>query len=72
MLLAHLFIDSLTNWQIHVVNEKRFYSSSSDLKKEKNQGLDYGIIKAKKALNELHFELGSAGYSQVIITIENK
>lgn len=29
--------------------------------------LDYGIIKAKRAFNELHFELASSGYSQVFV-----
>lgn len=47
-----------------MVKETRFYSSISDLIGISDE-LDYGIIKAKKALNDLHHELGAAGYSQV-------
>jgi hypothetical protein len=32
-------------------------------------GLDSGILKAKRALNELHFELASAGFTQVGLKI---
>ena len=38
----------------------------SDLGIDENN-LDYGIIKAKKAFNELHLELVSTGYSQVYV-----
>lgn len=49
-----------------MVKEKRFYASSSELPGASST-LDYGIIKAKRALNDLHHELGAAGYSQVYV-----
>ena len=52
--------------KIHVVKENRFYASTSELPGA-SSSLDYGIIKAKRALNDLHYELGASGYSQVYV-----
>ena len=49
-----------------MVKENRFYATSSELPGP-SSSLDYGIIKAKRALNDMHLELGTAGYSQVYV-----
>lgn len=49
-----------------MVKEKRFYASSSELPGP-SSSLDYGIIKAKRALNDMHLKLGTSGYSQVYV-----
>jgi glycogen debranching enzyme len=49
-----------------VVKESRLYATSSELPGP-SSSLDFGIIKAKRALNDMHLELGTAGYSQVYV-----
>ena len=49
-----------------MVKENRFYATMSELGICENS-LDYGIIKAKRAFNDLHLELASTGYSQVYV-----
>ena len=67
----HNFISVLTNkFQIHVVDEKRQYAEwTNDISETENNSRyvcpQTGIIAAKKALNDLHFQLGMKGYSQV-------
>lgn len=53
--------------QIHVVDEKRQYTSwIDDLADDvKFVNLKTGIIAAKKALNDLHYMLGQQEFSQV-------
>lgn len=51
--------------QINVVNENRFYASWADLLACGESGFDYGIIQAKRALNQLHFDMGIDGFTQV-------
>ena len=46
--------------QIHVVSEKRLYSSWGEQVSEGK-----GIIHARRVLNELHARLAKEGYSQV-------
>ena len=49
-----------------MVKENRFYASSTELPGASST-LDYGIIKAKRALNDMHHELGASGFSQVYV-----
>ncbi|XP_046649156.1 glycogen debranching enzyme-like [Daphnia pulicaria] len=58
--------DELVPHHIHVVKESRLYATSSELPGP-SSSLDFGIIKAKRALNDMHLELGTAGYSQVYV-----
>lgn len=58
--------------QIHVVDENRQYTEWADSYDINFQNPRFvnkhsGIIAAKKALNELHFKLGSSGFSQVYV-----
>lgn len=57
--------DELVPHHIHVVNESRLYATWSELSTDEDNALEYGILKAKRALNQLHFELTCAGYTQV-------
>ncbi|XP_071505921.1 glycogen debranching enzyme-like [Diadema antillarum] len=62
--------DELVKGQIHVVKEKRLYTSwnesaADDSTSEVN--FNHGILAAKKELNELHQSLGAQGYSQVYV-----
>ena len=50
--------DELVPHHIHVVKETREYQSFQGFK---------GIMEAKKALNELHFELGQKGFNEVFV-----
>jgi glycogen debranching enzyme len=74
--------DELVPHHIHVVKENRVYSSITDLTeveekpatptgetapKPTQNAADFGILKAKKALNDLHFEMGAAGYTQIFV-----
>ncbi|XP_066992681.2 glycogen debranching enzyme [Anabrus simplex] len=60
--------DELVPHHIHVVDELRQYMEWSDADTtEGTVNLQYGIIAAKKALNQLHFELGMAGFNQVFV-----
>lgn len=57
-------------FQIHVVDEERQYASWTDdheleEKEESSVGLKSGIIAAKRALNNLHSNLGREKFSQV-------
>ncbi len=52
--------------QIHIVNESRFDAASSELPGAASS-LDHGIIKAKRALNDMHHELGTSGFLQVYV-----
>lgn len=51
--------DELVPHHIHVVNEKRQYSSW--------EGKHTGLMKAKQALNDLHFSLGESGFNEVFV-----
>ncbi|XP_064607423.1 glycogen debranching enzyme-like isoform X2 [Liolophura sinensis] len=60
--------DELVPHHIHVVSEKRVYSSWSD--NESDEGhvtLTSGIIAGKKVLNKLHYRLGIEGFNQVFV-----
>ncbi|CAL4062039.1 unnamed protein product, partial [Meganyctiphanes norvegica] len=61
--------DELVPHHIHVVNEKRMYKgwteSSSPQSDEINS--ETGIIRCKNLLNDLHFELGMSGFSEVYV-----
>lgn len=61
--------DQLVPHHIHVVNEKRLYSSwtTDNVAKRGYINEKSGIIAGKKALNKLHSELGSSGFSQVYV-----
>ncbi len=58
--------DELVPHEIHVVNEKRVYARWDTTG---NDGLNYdiGILRAKLALNELHYLMGMNGYDQVYV-----
>lgn len=53
--------DELVPHHIHVVNEKRQYLNWSQL------GSDKGMIKVKKAINDLHDYLGANDFSEVYV-----
>lgn len=60
--------DELVPHHIHVVDETRVYTAWSDSEPTRGEiGLNSGIIKGKKLLNKLHFELGANGYNQVFV-----
>ncbi|XP_077266299.1 glycogen debranching enzyme-like isoform X3 [Temnothorax americanus] len=62
--------DELVPHQIDVVNEKRQYASwtDDDLADDvKFANSKTGIIRAKKALNDLHYMLGRENFSQVFV-----
>ncbi|CAG0880925.1 unnamed protein product [Darwinula stevensoni] len=61
--------DELVPHHIHVVNENRQYQSWDMGGKEKTGtvSMESGIMRARKVLNELHFELGLKGFSQVFV-----
>lgn len=56
--------------QIHVVDEKRQYTEWNDnqsliMESPKYVSRNSGIIPAKRAINDLHFQLGLNGFDQV-------
>lgn len=58
--------------QIHVVDETREYTQWTEKEFTNDPGLvgnNSGIIRAKKALNDLHYTLAKEGYNQVSTTI---
>ncbi|XP_025075084.1 glycogen debranching enzyme isoform X3 [Pogonomyrmex barbatus] len=62
--------DELVSHHIHVVDEKRQYTSWTDndlLDDVKFINSKSGIIAAKKALNDLHYALGQQEFSQVFV-----
>ncbi|GFS37714.1 glycogen debranching enzyme [Trichonephila inaurata madagascariensis] len=61
--------DQLVPHHIHVVSEKRVYTSWTDdnIPKKGYINAESGIIAGKRALNKLHFDLGTAGFTQVFV-----
>ncbi|GIY67804.1 glycogen debranching enzyme [Caerostris darwini] len=61
--------DQLVPHHIHVVSEKRLYTSWTDAKELKRGFInaESGIIAGKRALNQLHSELGASGFTQVFV-----
>lgn len=61
--------DELVPHHIHVVDEERLYPAWSDVPKSNNGFISFesGIILAKLAVNQLHFDLGRAGFSEVYV-----
>ncbi|XP_064477462.1 glycogen debranching enzyme-like isoform X2 [Ornithodoros turicata] len=61
--------DELVSHHIHVVEEFRQYPmwTTGTATKPCEVNKSSGIIAAKRALNELHFELGAQGFSQVYV-----
>ncbi|XP_024943750.1 glycogen debranching enzyme [Cephus cinctus] len=64
--------DELVPHHIHVVDETREYTSWTDDEDLAKNDVNYvssnsGIIAAKKALNELHYNLGRQKFSQVFV-----
>ncbi|KAK4310829.1 hypothetical protein Pmani_017632 [Petrolisthes manimaculis] len=60
--------DELVPHHIHVVDEQRVYNAWNDSEPERGEvGIRSGIIKCKKLLNNLHYELGSGGFNQVFV-----
>ena len=63
--------DELVPHHIHVVDEDRQYTSwtdkEEDLKNPSLVGVTSGIINAKRALNDLHCNLGLQNFSQVFV-----
>ncbi|XP_045473681.1 glycogen debranching enzyme [Harmonia axyridis] len=59
--------DELVPHKISVVDETRDYAEWSLENADNSISLDCGIIRAKKALNELHFKLGIEGFNQVYV-----
>lgn len=62
--------DELVPHHIHVVDETRQYAEWSNdesltLGNVRYVNEKFGIIAAKRALNELHFKLGAEGFNQV-------
>lgn len=51
--------DELVPHHIHVVKEERLYASRTEATE--------GMIRAKKALNDLHYYLGSNGFTEVYV-----
>lgn len=51
-----------------MVDETRVYNAWNDSEPERGEvGIKSGIIKCKKLLNNLHFELGAGGFNQVSV-----
>lgn len=62
--------DELVPHHIHVVDETREYTEwnpNDNKASSRYVGPNSGIIGAKRALNKLHFQLGSEGFSQVFV-----
>ncbi|XP_054724204.1 glycogen debranching enzyme-like [Uloborus diversus] len=61
--------DQLVPHHIHVVTEERLYTSWTHEEVSKKEYINEktGIIAGKKALNKLHSELGSSGFTQVFV-----
>ncbi|XP_043283434.1 glycogen debranching enzyme [Venturia canescens] len=64
--------DELVPHHIHVVDENRQYTAWSeekelDKKNSRYVGFESGIIRVKRALNNLHFSLGQDEFSQVFV-----
>lgn len=63
--------DSGFFFQIHVVNEERLYMSWAtwDLPEAPFMNDKFGITAGKKILNQLHYQLGVTGFSEVHVHV---
>ncbi|XP_037086526.1 glycogen debranching enzyme-like isoform X1 [Pollicipes pollicipes] len=59
--------DELVPHHIHVVTEKRMYSSWGDGSQSGQVDVDSGIIRGKQVLGKLHYEMGRMGFTQVYV-----
>lgn len=59
--------DELVPHHIHVVDETREYTEWDERTGPRYVNARTGIVAAKRALNQLHFRLGSEGFSQVFV-----
>ncbi|XP_063604015.1 glycogen debranching enzyme-like isoform X1 [Penaeus indicus] len=60
--------DELVPHHIHVVDETRVYQAWTDAEPTRGEcNESSGIVRCKRLLNKLHFELGANGYNQVFV-----
>ena len=59
--------DELVPHAIDVVTEERLYSIWSSAQMPNCVNLQSGILKAKHAMNKLHYEMGEQGYTQIYV-----